>query len=544
MKNKGKEKRGKTKERRKGGKKGKQRKERKREKRENKGKQGKKEEMSEPISLTPFRPFEINRHQVGDTRPPSYLPSILEIVGSTGMQTTYFWIYIPGKTFELVQGSVFKSEKDVKTLLPEGTVLKMTSYMKKDEKNYCCGTVIARVTWKESSTQRIPFRTPNLKKQETIGEKTGFVLESRIAGMTLTDMSPGFFDLMTTQVRQRLPPNDPTLSGKWFISWQWPMTMPGWFGLRMLGRDLPGLWESLDVAEWHGAGIFGLSSLPTSERYWGHQDLATQLNVWSAAVGAYGYLIGYDHEKRDDTGATYCSLGTDKDCDDMATNVTMVIGSLLRTHKTHPLVQFAKEWFKHTYLVAGVARPEYEGATGETIGHMWCEVSLRKPLRGVFRADDVPLPIAPDGCQSFIVEATSSVAYFDSPWPITAQSTRQGHLREYLERFCYHSATGAYEMTNNGPRKFSVGNATLPSFVTDYCYPMPPLPPQWKAIDISHVRNKTITFFESGRKENMKRTSDTHTLVGDFVPFTTGGVIWQFGNQSKETKGKRVVGMV
>lgn len=505
--------------------------------------------MTENVSLTPFRPFEISQHQAGNEPPPSSLPSVLRIEP----RAQYFWIYIVGKTFELVQGSVFKTSKhtSIKSLLPEGTIIKMTSYTKKNGKNYCCGTVIVKTTWKTSGSGPVPFRTPNLKRQETIGEKTGFSLLPSVPGLALVDLSPSLFDVMTRQVRQKLPLEDPSLSGKWFISWQWPMTIPGWFGLRMLGRDLPGLWESIDVAEWHGAGIFGLSSVPSSDRYWRDQDLGTQLNVWSAAVGAYGYLIGYDHEKRDDTGATYCSLGTDKDCDDMAFNVTMVVGSLLRTNKKHPLVDFAKEWFKHTYLVAGVARPEYQGATGETIGHMWCEVSLRKKLVGVFRDDDVPLPTAPDGSLSIVVEGTSSVAYFKSPWPITAQNTRVGHLREYIERHCYHSANAAYDQTGGkSPRKLSVGNATLPSFVNDYRYPMPPVPRHWKPIDIDHVRNLPITFFESGRKElqPMKRglNKEQNILVGDFIPFTTGGVIWQLGNK-KTNVGKdqeRVRGMV
>jgi len=89
------------------------------------------------------------------------------------------------------------------------------------------------------------------------------------------------------------------------IDWEWPFCMPGWNGIHEIGVAVPGWKSALRWFEWHSLGILG--GRPFSKLAPGAQKSAVGI-----ALGAVGYLTGYESEEVDDTCSQFCSFGTGK----------------------------------------------------------------------------------------------------------------------------------------------------------------------------------------------------------------------------------------
>jgi hypothetical protein len=308
--------------------------------------------------------------------------------------------------------------------------------------------------WPSSSTA--PSATPRLSDRERT---------VRVAG--------GAIDLFAGMRAELVAANSPALGGLsgmnkfWKVDWEWPFRTPGWTGLREIGQPPPGYIGALPWLQYHALSCMGRASkAECTDGEW--------KSVVSMALGATGYLDGYDHEEVDDTAALWCSFGTGNDCDDFAMATCALVQAVLAAEG--PPVCDLDRWVRthctDAYVVSGWAWPRNAMHAGRprTFGHMWCEVVLA------------------DG-EVMVVECTSAVAYYGGV--PTASGARvgiaQGPKSEYLTREYHWYADRAYRIDSGGARHllpapvmpswYNTLRLAVPAARSDPAYTPPPPPP-------------------------------------------------------------------
>ncbi len=232
------------------------------------------------------------------------------------------------------------------------------------------------------------------------------------------------------------------------VDWEWPFPVPGQNGIPELHVPVPGWYEAMPWLEWHAVSSMGKTRFKdcTAEE---------QKSVVGIALGAVGYLTGYDHELVDDTSSQYGSMGTGNDCDDFAVAAGAV--ALAALHGTHVPATGLHAWIrKHVsqvFVVSGMANPNLQRDTNDKpmlIGHMWCELLLH---------DDSVL----------VVEATAGVAFYGGK--PTSKTVRTGSLDEYVSREYYWGARAAHH------KHHQLRAAKVPTWLVGLSY-APPNPTQ------------------------------------------------------------------
>ena len=323
-------------------------------------------------------------------------------------------------------------------------------------------------------------------------EQTTTPAEAR--NTTLTDTTLAYQREMATLLR-----NKGTISGLnrfYTIDWEWPFRMPGWTGLREIGVPVPGWYEALPWLEFHAVGSFGLASFDAA-------DEMGKKSLFGVAVGAIGYLTGYECEKVDDTSSQFCSFGTNNDCDDFAVAAASLVTAALKcAHPKTSLHRWIKDNVQTVYVVSGMAWPKCAIANGKkvTCGHMWVEAIL---VTG----------------EVVVVECTAGVAYYGlTP---TSATVREGSLDEYISRdYIWHEDKVEHRWVDNGEIKVaSIGDQIQrPDFVERLAH-KPPHPnddPDYMPTTIP----RQITLY--GSYPSRLTTPPQGHISVKFIPFTVG----------------------
>jgi hypothetical protein len=299
----------------------------------------------------------------------------------------------------------------------------------------------------------------------------------------------------------------------WNIDWQWPFRTPGWLGLRESDEAPPGLKAALPWLEFHALSCLGLPSL-------GSCTPEEQLSVVSVALGAAGYLDGYDHEDVDDTAALWCSFGTGNDCDDFAMAVCATVRAILRgVGSGCALEAWVRNHVTDVYVVNGWAWPRQErDAFGrkKKFGHMWCEAVLT------------------DG-DKLTIECTSAVAYYGGE-PVAAnvrKGVARGEDSEYLthEYHWYHDR--AYKIVD-GERRL-LPQPKVPAWLTELRYTVPD-----ESLDKAYTppRPPPAPIAASGFGNRRQLKGAAERVAVRLWPFRTtdGVVVWTRGSVDDERK--------
>lgn len=393
----------------------------------------------------------------------------------------YAWWTDGGKT-HLERNSAFH--------VPRNKLIKLTAFDCKDEIHNNLGTALFSSTAAGTGTVKLRWlrnsnSVPSVRAFENHG--TPFEVEGG------QDRAPALWREMkdTTHLHRGASGFDRNIA----VDWEWPFPVPGQNGIPELAIPVPGWREALPWYEWHAVGSMG-------KRSFAECSPGEKKSVVGIAVGAVGYLTGYNHEKVDDTSSQYCSMGTGNDCDDFA----VAAGSLAHAaiHDTQPPCCAVHQWLrtnvKDVHVVSGFAWPNMlrdKLGRKKTVGHMWCELVLN---------DNSPL----------VVECTSGVAYYGGT-PIS-KTVRAGDPREYVTREYYWNVDRSHHHQHElarrtVPKWFRSLSFSPPSPADDPDYVPPPAPPQPQFVYAS----------VPSRQVNIGTARQIRQKV---LPFTTGDVIF------------------
>lgn len=359
------------------------------------------------------------------------------------------------------QGGKTALHKNGALWVPTGTIVKITAFA--SDNAICKNLGTAVFTANAGETTAVPLRWPvvSTRAPVTLHDKCHMLT---VCGTTIDHALEWGRELRAANAGLG---HIGGMNKFWNIDWQWPFRTPGWLGLREIDETPPGLRAALPWLEFHALSCLGLTSLAACTP-------DEQLSVVSIALGAAGYLDGYDHEDVDDTAALWCSFGTGNDCDDFAMAACATVRAILKGHvgSRCALEAWVRANVTDVYVVNGWAWPRNErDALGQKkkFGHMWCEALLR---------EGGPL----------IIECTSAVAYYGGT-PVAANVRKgiaKGKNSEYLthEYHWYHDR--AYKIVN-GERKLLPQpkspswlrelRFTVPDAHLDSSYTAPPSPP-------------------------------------------------------------------
>ncbi len=298
--------------------------------------------------------------------------------------TKYYWyVVLDGCTLKPLGGTrIVKNQSRWSWACRDGepsVVIKLTAFGGGENgTNQSLGTALFRVRPTLTEASRYPgvyLRVPNIRGY---GYSSKLKLELISVPKGVEIVEDNRFEEAVKQMFSRLPGMAHDLNQYAMISWQFPFRIPGWLGFRELGDPVPGWRAALRVLEWHGLSAFGF------ERWEDVTSNAARLDVFSAAVSVAAYSAGYDRECVDDRSKPWSSFGTGKDCDDFASQVCSLVRSIVGADnpplgRTGDMWECAREYFDpEPLMVAGTAKPHFEKP--DTIGHMWCEVRLKKEL--------------------------------------------------------------------------------------------------------------------------------------------------------------------
>jgi len=277
------------------------------------------------------------------------------------------------------------------------------------------------------------------------------------------------------------------------VDWEWPFPVPGQNGIPELLVPVPGWQAALPWLEWHATSSLGRARFEDCTP-------GEQKSVVGIALGAVGYLTGYDHELVDDTSSQYGSMGTGNDCDDFAVAAGAVALAALHSRNTPAtgVHKWIQQHVSQVFVVSGMANPNLQkDAQGEPvlIGHMWCELHLH---------DNSIL----------IVEATAGVAFYGG----TAKSAtvRTGSLDEYISREYYWGAHNAHHHHD------ALRAAKVPKWLVSLAY-APPRPDQDPLYTPPGL--PPIGKFVYASVPTRQRHLPAHlSLVKKILPFTKGAV--------------------
>ena len=277
------------------------------------------------------------------------------------------------------------------------------------------------------------------------------------------------------------------------IDWEWPFPVPGQNGIPELRIPVPGWLEALPWLEWHATSSLGRARFEDCT-----ED--EKKSVVGIALGAVGYLTGYDHEVVDDTSSQYGSMGTGNDCDDFAVAAGAV--ALAALHGGDTPTTGVHRWIRanvaQVFVVSGMANPNLKKdrhGKPVLIGHMWCELHLH---------DDSIL----------VVEATAGVAFYGGE--PTSSTVRVGRLEEYVSREYYWGARGAHH------HRDALRAAKVPTWLVGLSYapPSPGQDPHYAAPGLPPT-GKLVYASVPTRQQHLPAEV---TLVKKILPFTKGTV--------------------
>lgn len=276
----------------------------------------------------------------------------------------------------------------------------------------------------------------------------------------------------------------------WTVDWEQPFRMPGWAGIRELNVAVPGWKAALPWLEWHAVGSFGLPSF-------GAASPEDQKSLFGVALGAVGYLTGYEHEDVDDTSSQFCSMGTNNDCDDFSVAAAAVITSILKDKSAScALEAWVLKHVREVCVVSGMAWPRMaRNLLGQkiTCGHMWVEATLHSH-------------------ETVVVECTSGVAYYGSLTPTSATVRRGDAANEYTKQYVFYADRS---LRNGEPLAHGL---QLPGWVERLAH-RPPPPNADKTYTLSRPpAQATLYASYAGR---LRPCRNDH-IAAKFLPFTTG----------------------
>jgi hypothetical protein len=369
--------------------------------------------------------------------------------------TTFYWCMIldgctllPRAATTLVRGRAWWSLPFRPT--GPGVVVKLTAYRSGDKGvNVSLGTALFRVQSTLTAKSRytgVTLRIPDVERG-TGGREHKLKLKSIPKGVEVVEDQR--FKRAVDDMFAELPGTPENLNQYAMISWQFPFRVPGWLGFRELADPVPGWLASLRTLEWHGLSVYGF------EKWDAVTSTAAKLDVFSAAVAVAAYSSGYDHETVDDRSKPWCSFGTGKDCDDFASQVCSLVTSVVGQGQKlggDGLWQFANEYFDtETLMVAGSAKPHFDKP--DTIGHMWCEVRLKKDLVlsdvDMYDINGNTIKLGSHVLRRgdrFPIECTCGVTFFGTPLCGNGAGfdLRYGSISSYYNRESLQSASAAY----------------------------------------------------------------------------------------------------
>ena len=395
-----------------------------------------------------------------------------------------------------------KHETAKSFMVPAHKTVKLTAFVEDNKIFKNLGTAV--FTAKVGRVTKVPLRWPMLSTNapKTYNDKMHVL---QIKGDAI-DHAPEWGKLLR-KLNQPLG----SLGGMnkfWKIDWQWPFRTPGWVGLREIKEPQPGYKAALPWLEFHALSCLGLKSFAACDDH-------EKLSVVSMALGATGYLDGYDHEEVDDTASLWCSFGTGNDCDDFAMATCAVTRAIVLDDSpaTSALEAWVKTNVKDVYVVSGWAWPRNERKNGKkvTFGHMWCEALLKNQ-------------------QTMVIECTSAVAYYGGT-PI-ASNARKGNLSEYQTREYHWYHDKAYKIKNG--KRVLLPQPAMPSWFTELRYTMPDeaLDPRYSAPNPPPAPIKAFGF---GNERQIKDSSGELTVR--LWPFRRKGgkVVW-FGKAVNQAR--------
>lgn len=366
-------------------------------------------------------------------------------------------------------------------------VHKITAFRKAHNKFLNMGTAIFESTFAANATSEIAFRWVR-----SAGSARQVRLVCAVENGVVTDLSPKHREEM-----RALMAHKGRLSGLnrfWTVDWESPFRMPGWAGIREINVAVPGWKEALPWLQWHAVGSLGLRSFESG-------SFEVQKSIFGVAIGAVGYLTGYEHEAVDDTCSQFCSMGTNNDCDDFAVAAAAVITSVLRK-ETPPCCALEAWIVRHVneaHVVTGMAWPRLaRDAAGAkiTCGHMWVEATMKGNVKNV------------------VVECTAGVVYYGNVKPVSATVRRGDVAHEYDPVFEWH-ADGVVDVKSGAKQ-----TVAMPAWVSDLAHASPN--PDG---DASYTRpgkpGKQIPIYGS-YATRLPAPTHGHHVTMKFLPYTTG----------------------
>lgn len=398
----------------------------------------------------------------------------------------YFWWMAEGGQTELVWGRTVR--------VPTQKRIKVVSYREVDDLFLCAGNSIFIIVGPGSS--KVGMTWP----RGATGASTTTPFHRNMRYISVSGASRDLAIKYEQELRicMRGAGKIYRMNKFWKVDWEWPFQTPGWIGLREIGTEIPGWQAAVPWLEYHGLSVMGKTSrAECTPGEW--------KSVVGLALGAAGYLDGYDSEPVDDTTPRWSSFGTGDDCDDFAVAAAQLVTSLRRAPGDTDLGRWVHENVKDHYIVSGIAWPRNAVKNGQkvTFGHMWMELVLR------------------DG-KCMVVECTAAVAYYGGT-PVCNNARvgyAQGSMNEYLSRENIWYADKAFKVVDGKRQKLELPEMptwlfdlrfTPPAETLDKVYKKPPPPPR---------PQPAISF------HNTRKKKERSGVVQRIFPFSRGEVVW------------------
>lgn len=147
-------------------------------------------------------------------------------------------------------------------------------------------------------------------------------------------------------------------------AFDFPFPIPGAYGLRYMSVKAPFDWEAATKL---AMSVLGYDTFPYS--------IPALADLALNALGSIGWSNVYANEKIDDIAPIWASLGTGKDCEDMALSAAAAFYEVCT--KGDPLARFVARTFTDAYLCVGWGQ-----VRGKKIGHAWVVLDVAEEFKG------------------------------------------------------------------------------------------------------------------------------------------------------------------
>jgi len=373
--------------------------------------------------------------------------------------------------------------------VPRGVPIKLTAFAKEKGIFNNMGTALFRCDTGGSGSVKLRW----VESSANVPSTQAFArLGTPLSVENGTDMAPAMWTEFANLTKMHAGASG--FDRKIAVDWQWPFPSVGQNGIPELAVPVPGWREALPWLEWYAVGSLGRRSFAECSP----MEIRSVVGI---AIGAVGYLTGYDHERVDDTSSQYGSMGTGNDCDDFA--VAAAALAIAAIHDKHPPSCALQAWLHRNaasaHVVSGYAWPnKARDAAGNkvTVGHMWCELVLTD-------------------ASVLVVECTAAVAYYGGT-PVST-TTRTGDLAEYISREYFWGPDSAHHHhaalpVQPVPGWYAKLAYTPPRPTDDPDYVVPPPPPVGRLV-YAAIPTRQMAFPPDKKQIQMK-----------ILPFTTGKV--------------------